>query len=96
MPNAGLLELVAHGVQDAYLIGNPQISFLRKVHKRHTNFVMQSISGTFEGQQNFGQKLVCKVPRNGDLLQGVVLEIFTSINIKCISRRYNTPTKVCR
>tara|TARA_B100000927_G_scaffold66021_1_gene52074 strand:- start:66 stop:1526 length:1461 start_codon:yes stop_codon:yes gene_type:complete len=75
MPNAGLLELVAHGVQDAYLIGNPQISFFRKVHKRHTNFVMQSISGTFEGQQNFGQKLVCKVPRNGDLLQGVVLEI---------------------
>tara|TARA_B100000902_G_C27321773_1_gene925153 strand:+ start:8195 stop:9700 length:1506 start_codon:yes stop_codon:yes gene_type:complete len=75
MPNAGLLELVAHGVQDAYLIGNPQISFFRKVHKRHTNFVMQSISGTFEGQQNFGQRLVCKVPRNGDLLQGVVLEI---------------------
>ena len=33
MPNAGLLELVAHGVQDAYLIGNPQISFFRKVHK---------------------------------------------------------------
>ena len=75
MPNAGLLELVAHGVQDAYLIGNPQISFFRKVHKRHTNFVMQSISGTFQGQQDFGQKLVCKVPRNGDLLQGVVLEI---------------------
>lgn len=75
MPNAGLLELVAHGVQDAYLIGNPQISFFRKVHKRHTNFVMQSISGTFEGQQDFGQRLVCKVPRNGDLLQGVVLEI---------------------
>jgi len=75
MPNAGLLELVAHGVQDAYLIGNPQISFFRKVHKRHTNFVMQSMSGTFEGTQDFGQRLVCKVPRNGDLLHSVLIEI---------------------
>ena len=37
----GLIELVAHGVQDIYLIGNPQISFFKVVYKRHTNFSME-------------------------------------------------------
>ena len=33
MPNAGLLDLVAHGVQDIYLIGNPQMTFFKAVLK---------------------------------------------------------------
>ena len=75
MPNAGLLDLVAHGVQDIYLIGNPQISFFKAVYKRHTNFVMESIRGTFDGAQNFGEKITCKIPRSGDLLHTMLLEI---------------------
>jgi len=75
MPNAGLLDLVAHGVQDIYLIGNPQISFFKAVYKRHTNFVMESIRGTFDGSQNFGEKITCKIPRSGDLLHTMLLEI---------------------
>ena len=42
MPQAGLLELVAHGIQDIYLIGNPQITFFKTVYKRHTNFSIES------------------------------------------------------
>ena len=41
MPNAGLLDLVAHELQDIYLIGNPQITFFKVVYKRHTNFSME-------------------------------------------------------
>ena len=37
----GLLELVAKGGQDIYLICNPQISFFKKVYKRHTNFSLE-------------------------------------------------------
>ena len=33
-----LLDLVAKGGQDVYFISNPQISFFKKVYKRHTNF----------------------------------------------------------
>ena len=37
----GLLQLVANGVQDIFLIGNPQITFFKVVYKRHTNFSME-------------------------------------------------------
>ena len=37
----GLLQLVAYGAQDAYLSGNPQITFWKGLYKRHTNFAME-------------------------------------------------------
>lgn len=75
MPSGSLLQLSAHGVQDIYLIGNPQFSFFKSVYRRHTNFVMESILGTLDGTTDFGNRLVCKLPRSGDLVNGVVLEI---------------------
>ena len=71
----GLLELVAHGVQDIFLIGNPQISFFKVVYKRHTNFSMESILATFDGDINFGNKISAKIPRSGDLAYSMVLEV---------------------
>jgi len=75
MPKGGLLDLVAHGVQDVYLIGNPNYSFFKKVYKRHTNFIIESIRGTFDGSPNFGEKLTLTVPRNGDLLSSIIMEV---------------------
>ena len=49
----GLLELVAHGVQDIYLIGNPQITFFKSIYRRHTNFSIESIQSTFDGNVDF-------------------------------------------
>jgi len=71
----GLIELVAHGVQDIYLIGNPQISFFKVVYKRHTNFSMESIKGVFDGDINFGNKVSISLPRNGDLIHTMTLEV---------------------
>lgn len=71
----GLLELVAHGVQDIYLIGNPQITFFKVVYKRHTNFSMESIQATFDGNIDFGQKVSALLPRNGDLAHTIILEV---------------------
>lgn len=71
----GLLQLVATGVQDIFLIGNPQITFFKVVYQRHTNFSMESISAPGDGELNFGNKLVYKVPRNGDLMHTVILEV---------------------
>lgn len=74
MPSGALLDLVAHGVQDIYLIGNPEMTFFKAVYKRHSNFAMESILGTLDGTPDFGQRLVCKVPRSGDLLSTVIIE----------------------
>ena len=71
----GLLELVAHGVQDIYLIGNPQITFFKIVYKRHTNFSMESIRATYDGTANFNETIVVSIPRSGDLVHTMMLEV---------------------
>jgi hypothetical protein len=70
----GLMQLVAHGAQDVYLTGNPQITFFKVVYRRYTSFAMESIQQTFAGTCNFGSKVTCTVSRNGDLIGGVCLE----------------------
>lgn len=75
MPNAGLLDLVAHGVQDIYLIGNPQITFFKVVYKRHTNFSMESVQATINGTVDFGKKVTVNIPRKADLLHTMILEV---------------------
>lgn len=71
----GLMQLVAHGHQDIYLTGNPQITFFKIVYRRHTNFAMESIQQVFEGDPDFGKKLSCKIARNGDLLHKIYLQV---------------------
>ena len=76
MPSGGgLLQLVATGKQDVFLTGNPQISFFKMVHRRHTNFAVESQPMYFDGTPNFGQRLTCLVPRRGDLLGRMFLEV---------------------
>jgi hypothetical protein len=75
MPQAGLLELVAHGIQDIFLIGNPQITFFKTVYKRHTNFSMQSYQISLDGNIDFGQKVIAKFTRYADLVYTMMLEV---------------------
>ena len=71
----GLMQLVAYGAQDIYLTGNPQITFFKVVYRRHTNFAMESIEQTFNGVGQLGNKVVCTIARNGDLVGRMVVEI---------------------
>ena len=50
----GLIQLVARANQDLFLIHEPQITFFKVVYRRHTNFSMESIQQTFNGQADFG------------------------------------------
>ena len=61
------MQLVAYGAQDVYLTGNPQITFWKVTYRRHTNFAMESIEQTFNGQADFGRRVTCTISRNGDL-----------------------------
>jgi Major capsid protein N-terminus/Large eukaryotic DNA virus major capsid protein len=73
----GSLQLVAVGSQDAYLTGNPQITFFKVVYRRHTNFAMESIQQFFRNEQNldFGKSVYSIIERKADLMSGALLEI---------------------
>ena len=71
----GLLQLVAYGAQDAYLSGNPHITFWKILYKRHTNFAMEAFRVNFTGAPAWGQRVVAVVNRNADLIWKVYLEI---------------------
>jgi len=71
----GLIQLVATGSQDIFLTGNPQITFLKTVYRRHTNFAVESIEQTLQGNPDFGQKVSCVVSRHGDLIHKVYLRV---------------------
>ena len=69
------MQLVAYGAQDVYLTGNPQITFWKVTYRRHTNFAMESIEQTFNGQADFGRRVQCTISRNGDLAYRTYLEV---------------------
>jgi Major capsid protein N-terminus/Large eukaryotic DNA virus major capsid protein len=71
----GLLQLVAQGKQDVFLTGNPQISFFKMVYRRYTNFAMESQAMYFDGTANFGQRISCLIPRKGDLLGRIYIDV---------------------
>jgi len=71
----GLMQLVAYGAQDVYLTGNPQITFWKVTYRRHTNYAMESIEQTFNGQADFGRRVQCTISRNGDLAYRTYLQV---------------------
>tara|TARA_Y100000389_G_scaffold201314_1_gene243732 strand:- start:3798 stop:5468 length:1671 start_codon:yes stop_codon:yes gene_type:complete len=71
----GLMQLVAYGAQDVYLTGNPQITFWKVTYRRYTNFAMESIEQTFNGQADFGRRVTCTISRNGDLAFRTYLQV---------------------
>ena len=69
------MQLVAYGAQDIYLTGNPQITFFKVVYRRYTNFAIEAIEQTVNGNAQFGKKFSVTIARNGDLLSRIYLEI---------------------
>jgi len=78
----GLLQLVAYGAQDVYLTGNPQITFFKVVYRRHTNFAIEAIQQTFNGNPAYGNRVTCQISRNGDLIHRMYLTLDMSNNTK--------------
>jgi len=70
-----LMQLVAYGAQDVFLTGTPEITFWKVSYRRHTNFAMESIEQTFQGQADFGRRVTCTISRNGDLCYRTYLQV---------------------
>ncbi len=71
----GLMQLVAYGAQDVYLTGNPQITFWKVVYRRHTNFSMEAVEHTLNGNPDFGRSATVTILRNGDLAGRTCLKV---------------------
>lgn len=76
MTAGSLTQLAAKGVQDNNLTVNPDRTFFKGVWKRHTNFATQAIPQAFSaGQMKMGSTLTATIPRKGDLVTDIWLEI---------------------
>ena len=70
-----LMQIVAYGAQDVFLTGSPEITFWKVSYRRHTNFAMESIEQTFNGQADFGRRVSCTISRNGDLAYRTYVQV---------------------
>jgi hypothetical protein len=71
----GLIQLIAVGIQDIYLIGNPQITYFKTIYKKHTNFALECIPQSIDGRTDFGQTIEVTIKRKGDLIKDIIFEI---------------------
>jgi hypothetical protein len=69
------MQLVSYGAQDIYISGNPQITFWKVLYKRHTNFAMEAIEVTFNGQADFGRRVTAVISRNADLMYRTYIQV---------------------
>lgn len=68
--------MAAIGQQDAYLTGEPQVTYFSGVYRRHTPFVLEAYDIPFLDQQvGYGQNNICRIPAKGDLIRGLTLKL---------------------
>ena len=48
---------------------------INRIYRRHTNFSIESIEQTFNGQADWNKKVTCTISRNGDLIHRVYLRV---------------------
>ena len=70
----GLLQMVISGQQDIYLTIDPQITFFKKVYRRHTNFATELLEILSEQPANFDNK-VSFILNRGDAIHRCYFEI---------------------
>lgn len=70
----GLIQLVAHGIQDVVLIDKPQITLFKTLYRRYSNFSIEQVPQNFNKTTvALGDTVSCKLGRAGDLVYRVVL-----------------------
>lgn len=70
----GLLQIVTSGKQDIYLTINPQITFFKKVYRRHTNFALELKEFNPEQTPEY-DKIVTFILNVGDAIHRCYFEI---------------------
>ena len=69
--SAGIVQLIAIGSQDEYIVGDPEISFFSSTFKRHANFSQSVEKQTIHGAVKNNSMSSVQFERSGDLLSYV-------------------------
>ena len=72
--SGGLIQLVITGEQDSALTYNPEITFFKKLYRRHTKFSLELKEVSTEQEQKFGDKISFNLT-NGDLIHRCFIQI---------------------
>ena len=69
------------------------MSFFKSGYSRHTNFAKASHEFSFSGSLDFGNKVICKIPRQGDLLGRCYIKVKlpSILNEDCPNKRWMNP-----
>lgn len=73
--SAGIVQLIAIGAQDEYIVGNPEISFFSSTFKRHANFSQSIEKQTIHGAVKNRAMSSVQFEKTGDLLGYVYFTI---------------------
>jgi hypothetical protein len=73
--SAGIVQLIAIGAQDEYIVGNPEISFFTSTFKRHANFSQSIEKQTIHGGVKNNSMSSVRFDKTGDLLGYVYLTL---------------------
>jgi hypothetical protein len=71
----GLIQLVSFGKQDGYLTFNPQITYFKKVYRRHTIFSIELIETIPDQQPEYDNRISFKLNSISDLISKCYVEI---------------------
>ncbi len=85
----GILQLVAKGYGDLYLINDPEITYFKIMYRRHTNFAIFPRTLKFKQNLTFGKLAKCPIPRIADLLY----KLYFVVDIPKIRISYKTTTR---
>src|SRR5437763_15567944 len=69
----GVIQLVAIGIPDLYLTGDPQINFFKILYRRYTEFAMFDYPIKINGNTQFGSTKYVKIGNIGDKLNRISL-----------------------
>jgi hypothetical protein len=84
----GILQLVSYGIEDIFLIGNPQITYFKTIYRRHTNFSRGEHDLLFRNRIDFGRQSTVIIKKLGDLVH----RLFLMIKLPRIDIRFRTIT----
>lgn len=73
--SSGIVQLVAMGAQDEYIVGNPEISFFNSTFKRHSNFSQSIEKQTIRGDVKNNSMSSVQIEKSGDLLGYIYMTI---------------------
>ena len=90
----GLIQLIIKGPQDFFFTDNPEISFFKKIYKKHTDFTIETKEIFLNSESSFDSISTFKIEKYGDLISNISLHVFLpSLNNKIFNKKNIICTK---